>query len=224
MGDFNRQSPVRFESRPLKTEARDHWVVVIQYEDEGPGPWLVDLCHSPRWDLQAGRLDELTAGMGAVPPVPGDCRWENGVLVNRMNRTQAALWHLHDGQVPELPAAGGYTDVTEASVFLALFGPGVFSIAERLTRLDLMDPKRRPPFLFQGPFAHVPCQLVVLARQPDRAGALLLAASRGYARDMVHAILDAGAPFGLRPAGQGAFGRYLETVDSATAAPLEAAG
>ena len=213
MGDFKRQSPVRFESRPVKTEARNHWVVVMQYENEGPGPWLVDLCHKTRWDLQAGHLDELAAGGIAIPAVPGDCRWEKRILINRMNRTQAAVWHLQDGQAPELPAAGGYTDVTEATVFLALFGPGVFSITERLTRLDFMDPKRQAPFLLQGPFCHVPCQMVTLARQPNGAGALLLTCARGYARDMVHAILDAGAPLGLRPAGQGAFSRYLEMID-----------
>lgn len=222
MGAMKRQSPVQFNSRPVKTDVRNHWVVALEYDDEGPGPWLVDLCHKTRWDLQDGRLDDLTPGRLAVPSVPGVCRHNNRLLVNRMNRTQAAVWHLGNGKAPELPAETGYTDVSEATVFLALFGPKVFSIAEKLAALDFMDPNRQTPFLLQGPFSHVPCQIVTLARERNGTGALLLTCSRGYTRDMVHAILDAGAEFGLRPAGETAFTRYLETVDTATPAPLPA--
>ncbi len=214
MGELRRESPVRFDAKPVETEVRDHWTVVAAYENEGPGPWLADLCHHPRWDLQDGGIDDLQPAGLAVPPVPGACRLENGILVNRMNRTQAAIWHLGDGAVPELPAETGYTDVSEATVFLALFGPGIFSIAEKLTALDFLDPGRQAPFLVQGPFSHVPCQVVVLYRKADGTGVLLLTCSRGYAHDMVHAILSSGAEFGLRPAGEAAFERYLATIEA----------
>ena len=212
MGAMNRQSPVRFPSRAEKSATRNHWTVVLEYDDEGAGPWLVDLCHKTRWDLQDGRLDDLRPCGLPVPPVPGECRVEGRVLVNRMNRTQAAVWHLGNGETPELPADNGYTDVSEATVSLALFGPKVRFITEKLTALDFMAPSLQPPFLLQGPFSHVPCQIVTLERGPDGAGMLLLSASRGYAQDMVHAILEAGKEFGLRPAGESAFGRYLEAV------------
>jgi glycine cleavage system aminomethyltransferase T len=48
----------------------------------------------------------------------------------------------------------------------------------------------------------------MLASSQDRSG-ILLTCSRGYARDMVHAILDAGAEFGIRPAGENTFNRWL---------------
>ena len=58
-----------------------------------------------------------------MPAVPGACTFANDTLVNRMNRTQAALWHLGGSETPTLPTEPGYTDVSEATVFLALFGP-----------------------------------------------------------------------------------------------------
>jgi hypothetical protein len=212
MVDIKRQSPVVFPSRVRKTDIRAHWEVVRAYEGEGAGPWLTDLSHQPRWDIQDGRLDSRTVAGLPIPSTPGDCRLENRLLINRMNRTQAAIWHLGDAESSLMPPDSGLTDVSEATVFLALFGPKVAAVSEKLTALDLMAPGRQPPYLLQGPYCHVPCQLVVLAREPGGAGALLLSCARGYARDMVDAILHAGAAFDLRPAGEDAFTRYLEAV------------
>ena len=214
MGDLKRRSPVTFPSRPGKTEIRNHWEVVTAYENEGTGPWLADLSHMSRWDLQDGHPDDRTPGGVGVPSMSGECRLENGILLNRMNPTQVAVWHLDRGGAPELPPETGYTDVSEATAFLALFGSGVFSIAEKLSALDFMDPNRQTPFLLQGPFSRVPCQIVTLAREPDGAGMLLLTCARGYAGDMVHAILAAGAACGLRPAGED---RFVECLSSTRA-------
>jgi hypothetical protein len=211
---LNRQSPVEFKSKPVRTDIRDHWEVVLEYDNEGPGPWLVDLSHKTRWDLQHGRLDALNPVGLSIPQAPGDCRFENGTLVNRMNRTQVAVWHLGSGALPEPPPEDGLTNVTEATVFLGLIGPDVFPIAEKLSALDFMDPERQPPFLLQGPFSHVPCQIVTVIRGAGIDGALLLTCSRGYARDMVDAIMDAGSEFGLCPAGETAFERYLEKSET----------
>jgi sarcosine oxidase gamma subunit len=213
MGELMRQPPVTFPSQPLKSEIRQHWRVVIAYRDEGPGPWLVDLSHKARWDLQDNRLDELTIQGLTVPKTPGRCRLENRILVSRLTPTQAAVWHLGNPDAPELPGQEGYTDISEAGVLLSLLGPKVFSIMEKLTALDLLLPNRKIPFLLQGPFAQVPCQIVTLAREKRGVGALLLTCARGYARDMTHAIMAAGAEFGLRPAGESAFIRYLEDLN-----------
>lgn len=212
MTAMKRQSPVQFDARPVKTVSREDWDVVAAYADEGQGPWLVDLSHNPRWDLQDSRLDDLQPAGMAVPRVPGACRREAQILVNRMNRTQAAVWHLGTGPAGSRPPESGTTDVSEATAFLALCGPRVFAVAEHLTALDLMDPGRQPPFLLQGPFSHVPCQIVALAREDDGSGGLLITCSRGYARDMVQAIQGAGAAHGLRPAGEDRFAAWLAAL------------
>jgi hypothetical protein len=203
MTEIIRRSPVVFDSRPVKAELRSHWTVVVEYEQEGSGPYLVDLSHRTRWDLQHAELSEVRPWGSRVPDFPGHCAYESGILINRMNRTQASLWHLA-GEMPVVFDGPAITDVTDATVFLALLGNNIFSITEKLTSLDFLDPSRKTPFLLQGPFSHVPCQIVTLEKNSNRS-AILLTCSRGYAHDMVAAILSAGREFELRPAGEQIF-------------------
>ncbi|BBO78722.1 hypothetical protein DSCW_61390 [Desulfosarcina widdelii] len=209
MAEIKRESPVRFPVSPKQNEVRDNWTVALEYDDEGPGPWLVDLAHKIRWDLQDSGIGDLTVGELAVPSDPGACTFADNTLVNRMNRTQASIYHLGEATFA-LPDATGYTDVSETTVFVALFGPGSFRVAEKLTNLDFMDPGKAAPFLLQGPVCHVPCQVVILEKTADGNGGFLLTCSRGYGDSMVHAILEAGAEFGLRPAGENRFNNWIQ--------------
>lgn len=209
MTDIQRYSPVIFEPDAIETESRDNWQIVLTYAEEGRGPWLVDLSHKSRWDLQDSRIDELPPKGITVPSVPGACAFNNDILINRMNGTQAAIWHLGTAVVKK-PDINAYTDVTESTAFLALFGPDTFHIAEKLTALDFMDAAGKVPFLLQGPFCHVPCQIVALEKKTDMSGGLLLACSRGYAESMVQAVLDSSAEFGLRPAGETRFADWVQ--------------
>ncbi|MEA3435640.1 MAG: sarcosine oxidase subunit gamma SoxG [Thermodesulfobacteriota bacterium] len=210
MTSYQRLSPVSFSASPVKTENRDNWTVVLEYEGEGDGPWLIDLSHRAKWDLQDGDIAAVKPWGIAVPEKPGQCILENGVLINRMNRTQASIWHL-TGNDFAAPDSSEYTDTTDATLFLALAGKRVLSITEKLTSLDLIDPEKKVPFLLQGPLSHVPCQVVVLDKNKD-SGTVLLTCSRGYAHDMTHAILEAGEEFGLRPAGENAFQSLLKEL------------
>jgi hypothetical protein len=208
--EIRRHSPIVFQGNPLETEIRDYWTVVLEYEAEGPGPWIIDLSHRTRWDLQdTDPANFQPLGVG-IPDSSGHCIFENGILVNRMNRTQASIWHL-SGEHPDAPDDPAYTETTDATLFLALFGKNIFCVAEKLSALDFMDRSKTVPFLLQGPFSHVPCQVVTLDRDEDRSG-ILLTCSRGYGRDMSHAILTAGEEYGLRPAGEKAFMRWLDAL------------
>jgi hypothetical protein len=208
MTSIERRSAVQFKGPIQKSAVRDNWTVVLAYADEGQGPFLVDLSHKTRWDLQDKNLARFKPLGKEIPEAPGACRMEDGILINRMNRTQAAIWHLRSG-APGLPAESGYTDVSDAAICLALFGPNALAAVEKLCALDFLDPAKQAPFLLQGPFAHVPCQLVLMERGQGFDGGLLLACSRGYARSMVHAVLGAGAEFGLTPAGEKRFTDWL---------------
>ena len=208
MTSIERQSPVHFKGRIKKSKVRDNWTVVMTYEDEGQGPFLVDLSHTTRWDLQDKHIGRFKPLGKEVPELPGACLLQDGILINRMNRTQAAIWHLLPG-APDLPAESGYTDVSDATICLALFGPNALAVVEKLCALDFLDPAKQAPFLLQGPFSHVPCQLVLMERGQGFDGGLLLTCSRGYAESMVHAVLGAGAEFGLTPAGEKRFTDWL---------------
>ena len=210
METIQRCSPVEFESKPVKTDMQDDWTIFLEYEDEGQGPWVVDLSHRARWDLQDGEISARQPWEMNIPQTPGQCNFNNGILINRMNRTQASIWHLA-GDNLDVPDDVAFTNVTDATAFLALVGKDVFSIAEKLTSLDFLDPAKQTPFLLQGPFSHVPCQIVTLEKTPERSG-ILFTCSRGYARDMTAAVVDAGAEFELRPAGQNVFSEWLDSV------------
>ena len=211
MTTLKRLSAVTFETAALKTDQRENWEIVLSYADEGDGPWLTDLSHKPRWDLQDSQIDDPAISGLTVPSAPGACLLEKDRLINRMNNTQAAIWNL--GREPvKLPELNGFTNVTDATIFLALYGQQAFCIAEKMTALDFMDPVKASPFLLQGPCCHIPCQVVTLAKQADWSGGLLLTCSRGYAQSMVHAILDAGAEFGLKPAGEDRFTDWMQSI------------
>ena len=210
MENIIRRSAVSFDAAPATTEERDTWSVVLEYEDEGAGPYVVDLSHRPRWDLQNAEIGGVESLGIRIPDKPGQCVLENGFLINRMNRTQASVWRL-SGETPAFPDDPAFTDVTDSTVFLAVLGQDIFGILEKLSALDFLDPSRQTPFLLQGPFAHVPCQIVTLDKAPGRSG-ILMTCSRGYARDMVGAILEAGTEFKLRPAGEQAFSSWLEEL------------
>jgi hypothetical protein len=217
MTSIERRSPVQFKGRITKSEVRDNWTVALAYADEGQGPFLVDLSHITRWDLQNKSLSQFKPLGKEIPAVPGACRLQDGTLINRMNRTQAAIWHLLPAVAP-MPSESGYTEVTDATLCLALFGPDTLAVAEKLSALDFQDPRKQAPFLLQGPFSHIPCQLVVVERSRGVDDGLLLTCSRGYAQSMVHAILEAGAEFGLRPAGEQRFTDWLVKAPAGKAA------
>ena len=207
MENIIRRSPVSFDVNPAKTETRNNWSVVLEYDAEETGPYVVDLSHRTRWDLQDADIANLEPWGIRIPDTPGQCILDSGILINRMNRTQASIWHL-TGETPTDPEGPAFTDVTDVTVFLALFGQDVFAIAEKLSALDFLDPLKETPFLLQGPFSHVPCQIVTLAKTPEKWG-ILMTCSRGYARSMIAAILEAGQEFGLRPGGENAFTGWL---------------
>ena len=210
MGRMLRRSAVVFDAVAAKTEKRDNWSVVLEYENEGSGPYVVDLSHRPRWDLQDAEIGGIQTLGIPIPNIPGQCVFEKGFIVNRMNRTQASVWHL-SGDTAVFPDDPAFTDLTDATIFLAIFGSALFAILEKLSALDFLDPARQTPFLLQGPFSRVPCQIVTLEKTPARSG-ILLTCSRGYGRDMVRAILAAGAEFKLQPAGERAFSEWLAGI------------
>jgi glycine cleavage system aminomethyltransferase T len=149
-----------------------------------------------------------------LPELPGVSLLENGILANRMNGTQVSLFNLDGGDninMPKEPGELGFTDVTESTLCVALIGKDVFPICEKLTSLDFMDTKRVAPFLFQGPFSHVPCQIVTLSKEGDNSG-IILTCSRGYGRDMIDSILHAGEEFKLMPAGESRFTNWIKSL------------
>lgn len=210
MVEIKRYSPVSFKATPKRSESRDNWTVVMEYDGEGQGPYLVDLSHITRLDVQSSDLDSITPFGITIPKVPGESILQDGVLINRMNRIQASIFCL-SGKRPEMPTESSYTETTEVGMCMAIIGKDLFSITEKLASLDFQDPEKKTPFLYQGPMSHIPCQIVTLNRDGAKSG-IIFTASRGYGKDMAHAIMDAGTEFGLKPAGEDKFSSWLSQL------------
>jgi hypothetical protein len=212
MSHAYRASPVHFDALPVQSHEQEGWTVVTEYADEQDGPWLVDLSHLPRWDVQDRDLGKFRPCGLNIPETPGQCRLGKNIIINRMNGTQASVWHLGPGE-RRMPEDSAYTDIRENSVCLAVIGPQSFAISEKVTNLDLADPKRTPPCLIQGPLTHVPCQIALLSNNSTQQG-FVFTCSRGYARDVVHTLLQAGKEFGLRPGGEKRMLDFLGTRET----------
>ena len=198
------RSPVVFNATPAATEERDGWTVVLRYEDEHhhPGPWLVDLSHRRRWDFQDANVTAHKPMDLPVPEQPGQVGVHDPIVINRMNRTQVAIWHLGVEDPSSTPPRTGFTETTDGHGMLAFVGPGVPQALEHLTPLDLFDPARPTPFLTQGPVLQVPCQIVTFG-----VDLVVMTLARGYGKTFAQAALKSGAIEGLRPGGEESFHR-----------------
>ncbi|MEN8212107.1 MAG: sarcosine oxidase subunit gamma SoxG [Thermodesulfobacteriota bacterium] len=210
MKEIKRVSPVILKGTPVKTKNRDNWEIVMEYKGEGDGPFLIDLTHKQRFDFQDSNLEGQKPFQLTIPEIIGQSVLDKEILINRMNNTQVSIYNFGEENIA-MPEDTGFTDVTEATLFIALVGKEIFPICEKLTSLDFMNPAKKVPFLFQGPFSHVPCQIVTLSKDPENPG-LVLTCSRGYGRDMIHAVLDAGKEFELKPAGEERFNNFINDL------------
>ena len=204
MSSVFRQSPVTFQCEAAEKITRDGWEIVLAFEGESEGPWLVDLSHLQRWDFQHANLDlKMPFGLD-MPAEPGQVILQDERLVTRMNRTQAAVWNLTRSDALDVPEVMNFTDLTDAHCMLAVLGQGVSQIMESVSNLDLFRPDRQVPFLTQGPVMHVACQVVTLA-----VDCVLMTFSRGYGQSFADAMLHAATGCKLRPGGEEVFSRWL---------------
>ncbi len=198
-----RRSPINFGRTPARKEDRDGWEVVLSY-GEGNGLFLIDLSHRAKWDVQDGDITSFKPFGLTVPENPGQCVYKNGIIINRMNRTQCAIWHLA-GKRPEPPEGIAYTETTDGLTLLAVTGKNVLALMEHVTTLDLAAPGLETPCLIQGPILHIPCQVVLFSRKEEET-TILFSFSRGYGQAMAEAMLHTGKDLGLTPGGESDLG------------------
>ena len=208
MTELVRRSPVVLPGIPKTLEMMDHWEVIQAFEQEDRGPVLVDLSHIPRWDVQGDDQKGLGLPGLHLPEKPGQCTLDRNILCSRLNPTQVVYWNLGLPRVP-VPEDTACTDITDATVVLALLGPAAYGIMEKLSSMDLAGAGTQDPVVFQGPVAHVPCRVVVLCGATDNVG-ILISCVRGYGTEMAACLMFAGRPSGLGSAGFGRFSRWFD--------------
>ena len=119
MSEILRSSPIELPGQTSKIRTWNAFGVVVEFEEEGAGPHLVDLSHRPKWDLQGDRISDGKFLETAIPETPGHSRLEKGLVINRMNRVQALAWLL-DGEAPQFAAEPCITELTDGLCLLAL--------------------------------------------------------------------------------------------------------
>ncbi len=208
MQDIYRISPLSLDGKAAETEARDGWEVVLRYEaEEKDGLLLVDLSHRPKWDIQDPQLAEIRPWGIPIPEHAGECIFRDGFQINRMNRTQASCWHLV-GDSPAPPESSAFTDATDATALMAVFGGQLFELMEKVCALDFGAAGTKTPCLFQAPLLHVGSQVVLVGKNNGR-GAVLIAFARGFGQSVLEGLMHAGTQFGLHAAGELAFADWL---------------
>ena len=206
MSTVFRRSPIIFDRKAAEKTDSLGWEVVLKFEAEGDGPWLVDLSHLQRWDYQDMELDATAPFDLSMPAEPGQVVLQNDKLISRMNRTQAMITCLRTGDSIEARKAVGFTDITDAHCMLAVVGSEAPAVMEHVSNLDLFEPGRKMPFLTQGPIMHIPAQVVTLDND-----CVLMSFSRGYGQSLADAMLHAASGCDLRPGGEGVFNkRFLQ--------------
>jgi glycine cleavage system aminomethyltransferase T len=208
MESLRRYSPVKFEGAQARTRVRNGWEVVLEYEKEGTGPFLVDLSHIGKWDVQGEDLPSLRPAGLAIPEDSRQCLLTGDFLLNLIKWNWATIWHFSE-EMPDFADEYPFTNVTEAYALLVLIGRDAFSIMEKLTSLDLLSPDRKPPVLIMGPVAHIRSQIVVLSKEGEKS-AVLVACPRGYGQSMAEIMFEAGKEYGLRSGGEDIFSRLRE--------------
>lgn len=203
-----RRSPIRMDRPVLYTEVRNGWEIVTKYEDEADSPWIVDLSHAQKLDFRDSLLSHGLFLEISIPEKPGDIHIQGGFLSARLNPQQSLVLNLTKSPITDMEERS-VTEVTDAFALLAMIGHSVFAILETITALDLLEPGKNPPFILQGPVLGLRSLLFLLSSEKDLP-AILLAVPRGYGQSFFTALLQAGEPWNLSPAGESAFFHYFE--------------
>ena len=205
---IQRRSAVTFDCQPEEIAGRDGFQIVERYAGRKKGPLLIDLSHTPSWDIQDRNLDRFRgAGLG-IPDKPGRVHRQKGMILSLLNPTQAQVWCL-DGNAAGWDINDPHcTEISDGQTLFALMGPDIVSVFDTLTTLDLFRPGQDGMQLFQAPLFHIPCQILILDRSPDMQVALI-SFPRGYGSDMAKAIFSLTQGLDLCPGGNQEFSDWL---------------
>ena len=172
-------------------QLREGWLVATRYPQEpaGGGNVLIDLAHRATWEIggrEVGRL--LAEACGADVPLR-TIKSGEGWEAYRLTPERAILF----GKLPRQIA--GALDVTGGWISLALCGPDAERTLNKITAVDLRERTLPVGGCCQGPIFGVN---TLFGRFANRFELQVCGDSAEFLWEV---LLDAGAEFGLMPAG-----------------------
>ena len=176
--------------RGATIEMKEGWQVVVRYPQpaDRAGNVLVDLSHWPTFEINGPETGAALASL-CVADVPlRKIHSEGERHVYRLTPTRAIVFGT-------LPPSATALDVTGGWSSLALIGPDAERILNKVTAVDLRERTLPVQACCQGPIFGVN---TLFGRFTDRFELHVCSDSAEFFWDV---LMDAGAEFGLRPAG-----------------------
>jgi hypothetical protein len=203
-----RTSPLEVPLQPEQTLIRGGYEVALTYLGERNlgYPSVADISHVPKWILQGRHLEAVYPAGIDIPARPQGATLRNGILAGRLTPHECWLMALGD----ESPSFNEpcFTRVTDGYAAMALMGPQVWEVLNKLSPVDMQAPAQEPLCIVQAPVEDVPCLLLKGMGRGEVPG-LILCVERGYGPFIMEAILDAGREFGIGAAGWARFREWL---------------
>ena len=171
-------------------EARDGWQVAVRYpqQPDRTGNALVDLSHVPTFEINGPETGALLTSLCGGEVLLRKIHSADGRHVYRLTPSRAIVFG-------NLPSNTGAIDVTGGWTSLALIGPDAERILNKVTAVDLRERTLPVQACCQGPIFGVN---TLFGRFADRFELHVCSDSAEFFWDV---LMDAGAEFGLRPAG-----------------------
>ena len=153
--------------------------------------------------LLLAQSDNLGAWLPFAPEIGRVTRFGDPVLGARCCRLtvdSALVLSADPAELPgPAPACGHQTVLTGGRTIVAIAGPRSRELLAGATQVDLRDRALSDGGCVQTSVAHVPATILRADRGDLRAYEILV--SRDYGEYLWEALLDAGAPLGVRPVG-----------------------
>jgi heterotetrameric sarcosine oxidase gamma subunit len=175
-------------------ELKDGWQVVVKYPlpADQAGNVLVDLSHWPTFEINGPETGAALMSLCGTDVPLRKIHREGERHVYRLTPSRAIAF---GGQTRSLASATGALDVTGGWASLALIGPDAERVLNKVTAVDLRERTLPAQSCCQGPIFGVN---TLFGRFADRFELHVCSDSAEFFWDV---LMDAGAEFGLRPAG-----------------------
>ena len=180
------------------------WPVITRFEsaETRSQMGLTDLTHRPKALVQGPAVERL----GVL--TPGKALWTGQAFVGCLKPDEAVLFDLTGSMEPRWPDPH-YTDMTEAWVLLALFGPHAKEVIQRLVEIDVERPDLDGPFYLVTK-SHAITLHIVNPKGPELG--FILACDRSHGQNLFDSCIRAGRQLGLRPVGIEAFQKWFDDL------------
>jgi hypothetical protein len=183
-----------------ETAVLGDWVLTATYPGEdSAATGLVDLSHRPKALVSGPDAD------GLMPLDPGRAAWDGTAYQAARKSGEQMLFDLTGPLEPAWPGPG-YTDMTDAWVLLAVFGPRAAEVIQRMAAIDFDPPQVSGPFYAVTRSHGLWIQLINLRR---KSPGFLVAVERAQGQNLAAGLVHAGHAVGMKVMGFKAFDAWF---------------